>query len=118
MGGDDRPALPRRREPDLSGLAMFTMDSAGRLTSWSLTAAQMFGREAAAVVGRHLSEVLLTGPGQDSLVERALAEVASGRAWTTTVAGGSLGEGRFAVRCEPDGSQGGVLVLIERAWPR
>ena len=34
------------------------------------------------------------------------------------MAGGSLGEGRFAVRCEPDGGQGGVLVLIERAWPQ
>jgi hypothetical protein len=118
MGGEDRPALPRRREPDLSGLAMFTMDSAGRLTSWSPTAAGMFGHQADAVIGRHLSEVLLTGPGQDSLVERALAEVAEGRVWSTTVAGGSLGEGRFAVRCEPDGGQGGVLVLIERAWPQ
>ena len=76
MGGEDRPALPRRREPDLSGLAMFTMDSAGRLTSWSPTAAGMFGHRADAVVGQHLSDVLLTGPGQDSLVERALAEVA------------------------------------------
>src|SRR5215471_9064496 len=68
IGDEDRPALPRRRETDLSGLAMFTMDQAGRLTSWSPTAAGMFGREAAAVVGRHLSEVLLTGPGQESLV--------------------------------------------------
>jgi hypothetical protein len=40
---DGEAALPRRREPDLTGLATFTLDAAGRVTSWSVTAEAVFG---------------------------------------------------------------------------
>jgi serine phosphatase RsbU (regulator of sigma subunit) len=113
------PALPRRNEPDLADLAALTLDSAGRITSWPVTAARMFGRESRAVLGKDLCDVLMTGPGQRDLVRRALAEVAAGRVHTATVAGGSLGAGRFAVRWEPlDGLGGGALVIAQRAWPQ
>src|ERR1019366_8003519 len=78
--GDGQPMLPRRHEPDLAGLAAFTLDPGGRGGCW---------------------------------------EVAAGRGWTATVAGGSLGEGRFAVRWEPIAGPGGtVLVVVQRAWPQ
>jgi len=112
-------ALPRRNEPDLADLAAFTLDSDGQITSWPVTAGRMFGHQADAVAGQHICDVLMTGPGQRDLVNRALAEVAAGRVHTTTVAGGSLGPGRFAVRWEPlEGVSGGSLVLAQRAWPQ
>jgi serine phosphatase RsbU (regulator of sigma subunit) len=111
--------LPRRREPDLADLATFTLDGQGRITSWSVTATRLFGHPAGAVTGQDVCDVLLTGPGQSELVNRALAEVAAGEVHTTTVAGGSLGEGRFAVRWEPlNGLGGGALVIVQRAWPQ
>src|SRR5580692_9409430 len=112
-------ALPRRHEPDLADLAAFTLDSDGQITSWPVTAGRMFGHQAAAVAGRHICDVLMTGPGQRDLVNRALAEVAAGRVHTVTVAGGSLGPGRFAVRWERlEGVSSGALVLAQRAWPQ
>jgi Stage II sporulation protein E (SpoIIE)/GAF domain len=111
--------LPRRREPDLADLAMFILDSEGRITTWSVTASRLFGHSASAVAGKDVCEVLLTGPGQRDLVGRAMNEVAAGRVHTATVAGGSLGEGRFAVRWEPlDGQGGGAVVIVQRAWPQ
>jgi serine phosphatase RsbU (regulator of sigma subunit) len=112
-------ALPRRHEPDLADLAAFTLDSDGLITSWPATASRMFGHHPRAVAGRHICDVLMTGPGQRDLVNRAMAEVAAGHVHTATVAGGSLGPGRFAVRLEPlDGLSGGALVLAQRAWPQ
>ena len=112
-------ALPRRHEPDLADIAAFTLDSDGQITSWPVTAGRMFGHQAAAVAGRHICDVLMTGPGQRDLVNRALAEVAAGRVHTVTVAGGSLGPGRFAVRWERlEGVSSGALVLAQRAWPQ
>jgi serine phosphatase RsbU (regulator of sigma subunit) len=112
-------ALPRRHEPDLADLAAFTLDSSGQITSWPVTAGRMFGHQAHAVAGQHICDVLMTGPGQRDLVNRALAEVAAGRVHTATVAGGSLGPGRFAVRWEPlEGGSGSALVLVQRAWPQ
>jgi GAF domain-containing protein len=113
---DGEAALPRRREPDLAGLATFTLDSAGRVTSWSVTAEAVFGLPAAAVSGHDVGEVLFTGPGQRELVDQALAETAAGRLRSTTVAGGRLGEGRFAMRWEP--LDDGALVIAARAWPQ
>jgi len=111
--------LPRRREPDLAGLAAFTLDPGGRVVSWSVTATALFGYQPSAAIGHDVCDVLMTGPGQRELVGHALAEVAAGRVWTATVAGGSLGEGRFALRCEPmDGPDGTVLVIAQRAWPQ
>jgi serine phosphatase RsbU (regulator of sigma subunit) len=111
--------LPRRLEPDLAGLATFTLDPKGRITSWSVTATRMFGHQARAVAGQDVCNVLMTGPGHRDLVNRALAEVAAGQVHTATVAGGSLGEGRFAIRWEPlDGLGGGAVVIAQRAWPQ
>jgi Stage II sporulation protein E (SpoIIE)/GAF domain len=110
--------LPRRHEPDLADLAMFILDSEGRITTWSVTATRLFGHPAGAVAGKDVCDVLLSGPGQRVLVSRAMAEVAAGRVHTATVAGGSLGEGRFAIRWEPlDGHGGGAVVIVQRAWP-
>ena len=100
----------------MTGLATFTLDAAGRVTSWSVTAETVFGLPVAAVSGHDVSEVLLTGPGQRELVDQALAETAAGRVRSATVAGGRLGEGRFAMRWEPLG--GGALVIAARAWPQ
>jgi GAF domain-containing protein len=119
MPRDGGPGLPRRREPDLAGLATFTLDPRGRVTSWSVTATRLFGHPAAAVAGRDVCDVLMTGPGQRELVSLALSEVAAGRVWTATVAGGRLGEGRFAIRWEPlGGLGGGAVVVVQRAWPQ
>jgi hypothetical protein len=117
--GEGRPRLPRRREPDLAGLATFALDPQGQVTSWSVTATRLFGHPAHAVVGHDVCDVLMTGPGQRQLVRHALEEVAAGRVWTATVAGGNLGEGRFAIRCEPPAGPGsGALVIAQRAWPQ
>jgi Stage II sporulation protein E (SpoIIE)/GAF domain len=119
MARNVESALPRRHEPDLADLAAFTLDASGQITSWPVTAGRMFGHQAHAVAGQHICDVLMTGPGQRDLVSRALAEVAAGRVHTATVAGGSLGPGRFAVRWEPlEGISSGALVLAQRAWPQ
>ena len=118
MTRDQPLGLPRRREPDLGGLAAFTLDPSGRVVSWSVTATALFGLQERAVVGRDVCDVLMTGPGQRELVRLALAEAAAGRVHTATVAGGSLGEGRFALRWEPLAGPGGaVLMIAARAWP-
>ncbi len=119
MTGVSKPGLPRRRDPDLAGLAAFTLSPRGHVTSWSVTAERLFGIPEHAVVGQDVCDVLMTGPGQRELVGHALAEVAAGRFWTTTVAGGNLGDGRFAIRCEPlAGVPSGALVIVQRAWPQ
>jgi serine phosphatase RsbU (regulator of sigma subunit) len=132
MTSDARSGLPRRREPDLADLATFTVDAAGVVTSWPGIAARLFELPAREAVGRDVCEVLLTSPGQPELVRDALTEVAAGRMWSATVAGGRLGEGRFAVHCMPltepvtgdsDGrtatwDRGGAMVVVRRAWPR
>jgi serine phosphatase RsbU (regulator of sigma subunit) len=123
MAPDAQSPLPRRRESDLDGLAAFTLDQTGRLVSWPATATSLFGHQPATVIGQHVCDVLMTGPGHQTLVERALAQVAAGSVLSTTVAGGLLGEGRFALRWEPmaewdgAGSVGTVLIIAQRAWP-
>jgi serine phosphatase RsbU (regulator of sigma subunit) len=131
--GDRHPGLPRRREPDLVSLAAFTLSPKGLVMSWPGTARALFGHEARDVVGHDVCDVLMTGPGQRELVGRALAEAAAGRVHSATVAGGSLGDGRFAFRWEPlagpgDSLEGAglghadpddaVLVIAARAWPQ
>jgi serine phosphatase RsbU (regulator of sigma subunit) len=119
LAGAGKPGLPRRRDPDLAGLAAFTVGPQGEVTSWPVTARRLFGHPEDAVVGQDLCDVLMTGPGQRELMGQALAEVAAGRLWTTTVAGGQLGDGRFAIRCEPlGGVPSGALVIVQRAWPQ
>jgi hypothetical protein len=132
MTGDGLLGLPRRREPDLAGLAAVTLDAAGRVVSWSVTATALFGYPARDAVGRDVCDVLMTGPGQRELVAAALSEAAAGRVHTATVAGGSLGEGRFALRWEQlpakgngeggmgtrAGGGGTVLMIAAKAWPQ
>ena len=65
------------------------------MTSWSVSAARLFGHLAGAVVGRDVCEVLWTGPGQRQLIRDALAEVAAGRVWTATLA--LAGDGQTAM---------------------
>jgi Stage II sporulation protein E (SpoIIE)/GAF domain len=84
-----------------------------------VTATQLFGHPAHAVAGHDVCDVLMTSPGQRQLVDHALAEVAAGRVWTATVAGGELGDGRFAIRCEPlAGLGGGALVIVQHVSPQ
>jgi hypothetical protein len=112
-GGD--AGLPRRHDPDLGVLATFTVDSDGLITSWSPTATRLFGSTPA---GEHVCDVLLTGLGHQQLVSHALGETAAGRIWSATVAGGRLGEGRFAIRFEPlTGLGGGAIVIAQPASP-
>jgi serine phosphatase RsbU (regulator of sigma subunit) len=118
-GSATQHGLPRRREPDLSGLATFGLSPQGQVISWSLTATALFGYQAQAVIGHDVCDVLMTGPGHRKLVGHALAEAAAGRVLTATVAGGSLGEGRFAIRWEPMTGPGDtVLVIVQSAWPQ
>jgi len=120
MTDDAQPVLPRRDEPGLAELAAFTLDHRGLVTSWPRSAVRLFGQSATETAGRDISDVLLTSPGQHELVKQALADVAAGRVWAATIAGGRLGDGRFAIRCEPldgSGEKPGALVIIERAWP-
>jgi hypothetical protein len=119
IAGDGKPALPRRRGPDLSGLGAFTLDSQGRVASWSVTAVRLFGHPADAVVGHDMCDVLMTGPGQRQLIGQALAEVAAGRVWTATLAMAFAGGGGpVAIRCEPLAGPGtGALVIAQHASP-
>ena len=113
MVGDSTLVQPTPGGPDLAALATFTVDRAGRLDSWSRPAERLFSRPAAEVLGRHVCDVLLTGPGQRDLIGRALAEVAAGRVWTGRVAGEAPGEA-LLLRCEPcPGPAPGVLVIAQ-----
>ena len=62
MAGAGKPGLPRRRDPDLAGLAAFTVGPQGEVTSWPVTARRLFGHPEGAVVGQDLCDVLMTGP--------------------------------------------------------
>ncbi len=113
MVGDSTLVQPTPGGPDLAALATFTLDQAGRLDSWSRPAERLFSRRAAEVLGRHVCDVLLTGPGQRDLIGRALAEVAVGQVWTGQVAGEAPGEA-LLLRCEPcPRPAAGVLVIAQ-----
>jgi hypothetical protein len=113
-------SLHRRWQgPDLGGLAVLTLSPAGRVASWSVTAARLFGYSAGEVTGKHICDVLLTGPGQRQLVSQALAEVEGGRVWTAilpvSAASGSL---QVTMHCEPlEGEAAGLLMIARRASP-
>jgi hypothetical protein len=113
MIGDSTLVQPASGGPDLAALATFALDPAGRLDSWNQSAERLFGRPAADVLGRHVCDVLLTGPGHRDLVGRALAEVAAGQVWTGQVAGGEAGPA-LLIRCEAlPGPAPGVLVIVQ-----
>ncbi len=117
MAGSGRPVLPRRRGPDLAGLAAFTLDPDGRVASWPVTAERLFGHPAKAVTGQDICDVLMTGPGQREMAREALAEAAAGRVWSATVAMAHAGgSGPVAIRWEPlPGPESGVLVIAQHA---
>ena len=118
LAGEGSPAEPRP-VPDLAGLAVFTLDPSGRVTTWSVTAAGLFGRTADEMTGQDVCAVLLTGPGQRELVGEALAEVAAQRTWSATVAipAGSA-DTQVSLHCEPlAGPQPGALVIAQQLRP-
>ncbi len=107
----------RPRAPDLAELAAFTLDSRGRVASWSVTAERLFGHPAGAAVGTDVCDVVMAGPGQSQLLHGALAEVAAGRVWTGMLVMPAPG-GHVAIRWEPlTGSAAGSLVIAQRASP-
>jgi hypothetical protein len=113
MVGDSTLVQPTSGGPDLAALATFTVDQAGRLDSWSRPAERLFSRPATEVLGRHVCDVLLTGPGQRDQIGRALAEVAAGQVWTGQIAGEAPGAA-LLLRCEPcPGPAPGVLVIAQ-----
>jgi serine phosphatase RsbU (regulator of sigma subunit) len=117
--GEGEPAGPGARGRDLAGFAGFTLDSRGRVACWPPAAAELFGLAAAVVTGRDMRDVLLAGPGQRELADRALGEVAAGRSWTGTLAMAVAGGGPAAVRCDPLAGPGsGALVTVQHASPQ
>ena len=107
----------------MAGFAVLTVDAAGLVTSWSVTAARLLGRTAGEMTGQHLGDVLLNRPGQRELLQQALAEVGAGRPWTATVdLAFARADGLATVHCEPapggsPAGPGGALVIIQRAPP-
>jgi PAS domain S-box-containing protein len=105
--------------PDLHGLAVFTASATGIITSWSVTAARLFGHTAAEVVGRDVRDVLMTEREQRDLVEQGLIAVAAGEVWSANfpmcAANGTC---HVNVHCEPlAGPDSGALVIGRRTYP-
>lgn len=99
---------------------MLALTPAGRVASWSATAATLFGYSADEVIGKDICDVVLTGPGQRQLVSQAMAEVEEGRVWTAilpvTTASGSC---QVTIHCEPlEGEGTGLLMIARRASPQ
>ena len=107
----------------MAGFAVLTVDAAGLVTSWSVTAARLLGRTAGEMTGQRLGDVLLNRPGQRELLQQALAEAGAGRPWTATVdLAFARADGLATVHCEPapggsPAGPGGALVIIQRAPP-
>jgi GAF domain-containing protein len=99
---------------------VFTVDPAGRVASWSVTAARLFAREAPEVTGRDVCDVLLAAAARRDLMRQVLAEAAAGRIGAATLPmATSSGDGQVALQCEPlAGPGGGVLVIARRVAPR
>jgi serine phosphatase RsbU (regulator of sigma subunit) len=115
IAGDDGPA----RAADPAGVAAFTLDSSGAVASWSVTAEQLFGRNADEVTGRDVWPLLLARAEHQDRIRRGLAEAAAGRAWSGSVTlTPESGGGQLAVTCEPLAGPGdGTLVIVQRAVP-
>ena len=121
IAGADDPAPPGRPGAGGISFAVLTVDAAGLVTSWSVTAERLFGRTAGEITGQHLGDVLLNRPGQRELLGQALAEVGAGRPWTATVdLAFARTDGLATMHCEPapggsPAGPGGALVIIQRA---
>ncbi len=118
LTGEGGAALPGRGEPDLTGLAVFTVDAEGQVASWSVTAEQLFGQPADSAVGRPVADVLPAGEGQRDLIAAALAEAGAGRTWSgslpTAPAAAGRGTGPAALHCEPLAGPGSGALVIAR----
>jgi hypothetical protein len=99
---------------------VLTLSPAGEIASWSVTAARLFGYSAEEIAGRHICDVLLTGPGQRRLVGQALAEAEDGRVWTAIVpVSAANGSYQVTLHCEPlAGAGSGVLMIARRTMPQ
>jgi serine phosphatase RsbU (regulator of sigma subunit) len=109
------PGSPGPRGPDLAGLATFTLDAQGRVATWTVAAARLFGCTARAIVGQDMCEALLPGTGHAQLLREALGEARAGRVWTATLSMALAGGGSVALRCEPMAdSRAGALMIAQR----
>ncbi|HEY9244366.1 MAG TPA: SpoIIE family protein phosphatase [Streptosporangiaceae bacterium] len=115
VAGDDGPT----RAADPAGVAAFTLNAAGAVASWSVTAEQLFGRGADEVAGRDIWPLLLARAEHQDRIRRGLAEAAAGRAWSGSVTlTPECGGGQLAVTCEPLAGPGdGTLIIAQRAAP-
>ena len=116
LAGEGGAATPGRRGPDLTGLAVFTVDTEGRVASWSVTAERLFARPADLAAGRHVADVLPAGEGQRDLIAVALAEADAGQTWSGSLPG-AAGTGPVAVHCEPLAGPGSGAMVIARQLP-
>jgi serine phosphatase RsbU (regulator of sigma subunit) len=135
IAGGSEPVLSPAGGFGLTGLAAFTLDEQGRVASWPMAAAALFGIAADAAVGRDVGDALLpvlasggrapqTSPSghleraHRELVDQALAEVAAGRVWTAALPLVSAGGRPLTIRCEPLAGPGsGALVTTLLAAP-
>jgi serine phosphatase RsbU (regulator of sigma subunit) len=109
------PGSPGPRGPDLAGLATFTLDAQGRVATWTVAAARLFGCTARAIVGQDMCEALLPGTGHAQLLAQALGEARAGRVWTATLSMALAGGGSVALRCEPMADpRAGALMIAQR----
>jgi serine phosphatase RsbU (regulator of sigma subunit) len=119
--GADRTAPsrpPAPRGPDLAGLATFTLDAQGRVATWTVAAARLFGCTARAIVGRDVGTALLPGTGHGPLLAQAVAQARAGRVWTATLSMALAGGGTLALRCEPMADPGAGALMIAQRVPR
>ncbi|HXS64452.1 MAG TPA: SpoIIE family protein phosphatase [Streptosporangiaceae bacterium] len=105
--------------PDLHGLAVFTASATGEITSWSVTAARLFGHTAEEVIGRDVRDVLMTEQEHRDLVAQGLIAVAAGQVWSANFPMcAANGRCHVNVHCEPlAGPNSGALVIGRRAYP-
>jgi serine phosphatase RsbU (regulator of sigma subunit) len=118
VAGVGLAAPPGPRSPDLAGLATFTLDAQGRVATWTVAAARLFGRTARAIVGQDVSEALMPGTGHAQLLRQALGEARAGRVWTATLSMALAGGGTVALRCEPMAEPGAGALMIAQRVPR
>jgi hypothetical protein len=118
VAGVGLPAPAGPRSPDLAGLATFTLDAQGRVATWTVAAARLFGCTARAIVGHDVCEALMPGTGHAPLLGQALSEVRAGRVWTATLSMALAGGDTVALRCEPLAEPGSAALMIAQRVPR
>jgi serine phosphatase RsbU (regulator of sigma subunit) len=114
--GSAGPPVPRG--PDLAGLATFTLDAQGRVATWTVAAARLFGCTARAIVGQDVCTALLRGPRHGALLAQAVGEARAGRVWTATLSMALAGGGAVALRCEPMADPRAGALMIAQRVPR